>query len=228
MKKVEWSWDEFEKRLNSNTRWFMERVGESFAQYVPEGASVLEIGCGTGNILTYVAKEKNAQATGLDIAPEAESVVHAFAKKRGVEVTFTVGDGFDVPFPDNSFDIVLSEGVIEHFTDEETKKMVQEHVRVCKPGGAVLISVPNKWNIPLTLSKAVLGTKYPHHPEKSYSVRELSELISTCGATPTVLDGFAWQQGFAHWRIVKKAIYIFKYLIEHSRSGCERTVAMSA
>jgi len=210
MSKVDWHWNAFDFS-NKNTNWFMQRVRETFADYVPSGSKVLEIGCGTGHILTYVSKVKNADAYGIDLSPEAEKVVNQFEEKNGSKVHFMVGDGFAVPYPENSFDVVFSEGVIEHFTVDETRKMVEEHVRVCKKNGLVIISVPNKYNIFLTLSKMVLGKKYAHYPERSYTIAELRQLVEGCGTEVIAVDGFAWQQGFAHWRFVKKMISVFRF-----------------
>ena len=88
------------------------------------------------------------------------------------------GSGFTVPFASSTFDAVLSEGVIEHFSPEETLALVHEHVRVCKPGGLVIISVPNLFNLPLTYVKKRMGTRYPAYPERSYTVRQLAQLMS--------------------------------------------------
>jgi len=53
------------------------------------------------------------------------------------------GDCRDLPFKDNQFDVVLSQGLIEHF--KRPKKIILEHIRTCKPG-VVLISVPFRYS----------------------------------------------------------------------------------
>lgn len=208
---VDWHWDSF-NFSNKSTNWFMQRVRETFASHVPEGSKILEIGCGTGHILTYIAKDRKADAYGIDISPNAEKVIHQFEQKNDAHVNFRVGDGFAVPYPENTFDVVYSEGVIEHFTEAQTQKMVEEHVRVCKKDGLVIISVPNEYNVFLTLSKKILGKKYPHYPERSYTIHQLIELVERAGTKVVAVDGFAWQQGFAHLRFVKKLIPLLKHL----------------
>jgi len=94
--------------------------------------------------------------------------------------------------------------------------MVLEHVRVCRKGGLIIISVPNKYNFPLTIAKKIMAERYPHYPEKSFTINELKDLIEKCGAKTISQDGFAWQQGFAFWRIIKKLIYLMRYLPDKS------------
>jgi ubiquinone/menaquinone biosynthesis C-methylase UbiE len=214
-KKVNWNWDKFEFN-NSNTNWFLKRVRESFAQYVKPNSKILEIGCGTGNILTYISKEKNCDCYGIDISSDSEEVIKYFEKNRGTKIHFMIGDGFNVPYPDNYFDVVYSEGVIEHFNNQEIIKMVDEHVRVCRPDGIIIISVPNQFNIFLTIAKKVMGHSYPHNPEKSYTIFELKNLVESRGTKVVGIDGFAWQQGLAFWRVIKKSIYLLKFFPDKS------------
>lgn len=214
-KKVEWNWNKFNLK-SSNTNWFMNRVSETFASYVPDGSKVLEIGCGTGNILTYLTQIKKCNSYGIDISKESKNIVEIFEKQRQSKVNFIVGDGFNIPFKKNSFDVVYSEGVIEHFEDERIMNMVLEHVRVCKKDGLIIISVPNKYNFPLTISKKIMEERYPHYPEKSFTINELKYLIEKSGTNVIAQDGFAWQQGFAFWRILKKSIYLIRYLPDKS------------
>lgn len=95
---------------------------------------VLDIGCGQGNMMDYFM-QCGAKVRGMDIS--RKNLV--FAHKRGFAVI--TGDVGNVPFTDNSFDIVFSLGVVEHF--RETMSAMREHFRICKPGGKVVIVVPN-------------------------------------------------------------------------------------
>lgn len=214
-KKVDWHWDTFNFK-SSNTNWYLKSVRECFAKYIPSKSKVLEIGCGTGNILTHLSSVKKCQSYGIDLSSDALKVIKKYEKMRNTKVHFKVGDGFSVPYKANSFDCVYSEGVIEHFPDTEIIKMVKEHVRVCKRGGRVIISVPNKYNLPLSIAKFFLKEKYPHYPEKSHSIDELTAIVKKCGLTSIAQDGFAWQQGFAFWRFIKKIIYVIKFLPDKS------------
>lgn len=95
---------------------------------------VLEIGCGHGAMLDYF-KERGAFVKGIDINPEAVF----YCKSRGIDAI--QADCRNIPFKDNSFDVVFSLGVVEHFP--ETIKSMKEHVRLCKPNGKIIIIVPH-------------------------------------------------------------------------------------
>lgn len=99
-----------------------------------QGKKVLDIGCGHGQTLEYFQK-RGAQPYGVDMSPESVYV----ARQRGFEVE--EGDCCALPYPNESFDVVFSIGVIEHFA--ATKKAIAEHIRVLRPSGKAVIIVPH-------------------------------------------------------------------------------------
>ena len=95
------------------------------------GATVLDAGCGTGALARQVlAIEPTAKLTLLDLSPRM------LAKADDVPGDHIVGSVLDLPFPDASFDIVLSGWVIETVPDPIAA--VAEYLRVINPGGSVL------------------------------------------------------------------------------------------
>lgn len=90
-KKVEWNWNKFNLK-SSNTNWFMNGVSETFASYVPDRSKVLEIGCGTGNILTYLTSIKKYSSYGIGISKELKNIVGIFEKQRQSKVNLIRGD----------------------------------------------------------------------------------------------------------------------------------------
>lgn len=95
------------------------------------GATVLDAGCGTGALARQVlAIEPTAQLTLLDLSPLM------LAKADDVPGDHIVGSVLDLPFPDDSFDFVLSGWVIETVPDPIAA--VVEYLRVINPGGSVL------------------------------------------------------------------------------------------
>lgn len=106
-----------------------------FEKFVPEltGKRILDVGCGLGMMMEYFASRGN-DVVGIDIVPQA---VRA-NMSRGLHVV--EADARAIPFKTDSFDMVYSLGVIEHF--EETQQALQEQVRTCKPGGIVVAVVP--------------------------------------------------------------------------------------
>lgn len=92
-------------------------------------------GCGLGSYLSRLASDGNV-AIGLDI--EFPRTLDAIQKTPRV----VCGVGERLPFPDNSFDLILSHEVLEHVQDDDM--VVREIVRTLKPGGRLVIFCPNR------------------------------------------------------------------------------------
>ena len=104
-----------------------------------DGKRVLEIGPGAGGHSALFARH-GAKVTAIDITPARAEATAAKFKLLGVEkreCSVMQGDAEALPFPDGSFDIVYSNGVLHHTSD--TGKAVEETWRVLKPGGRAVI-----------------------------------------------------------------------------------------
>ena len=102
-----------------------------------DGARVLDAGCGTGGTLVALyGRFPSAKIIGIDFSREAIS----YAKQKAAsQVAF--GNVVDLPFPDSTFDAVISLDVICHESVAE-KRALGEFFRVVKPGGVVVIDLP--------------------------------------------------------------------------------------
>lgn len=101
------------------------------------GAKVLDVGCGDGWHTARMV-QAGAEVTGIDYSKRSI----AFARLI-VPAAFEVASGTDIPFPNDTFDIVVSLQTIEHIPISEAHKMASELLRVVKPGGRVVVSVPS-------------------------------------------------------------------------------------
>ena len=108
---------------------------------VKPGMRYLEIGCAPGKMLVYVAKQLGAITAGLDYSPRGIAWTRRLFDSLGVAADLRCEDVFQTSFEPGSFDVVHSGGVIEHF--EDPTEIVRIHVRLLKPGGVALISIPN-------------------------------------------------------------------------------------
>lgn len=97
---------------------------------------VLEVGVGAGNIL---ARVQAAELHGIDIS---DYVLAKAAERLGERATLVKGDAESLPYEDASFDRVYCSEVLEHVIDP--KAVIREMRRVLKPGGVVVVSVPNE------------------------------------------------------------------------------------
>jgi SAM-dependent methyltransferase len=189
LKKPEWIY--VPEWLLTDT-WHFPYACRTFKKHVPEGSSVLEVGFGSGRILTRVAGDLNCSCVGVDVSDDAFRSLSFFAERNGVRIGAVKGDGFCLPFKEESFDVVYSEGVIEHFPIERSEEMVREHARVCRPGGLVIVSVPNKFAVVHSVTKRLLGSRFLFAPEASLSAFELSRLMKRAGLATISRDGFAF------------------------------------
>lgn len=103
------------------------------------GKRVLDLACGTGYGSALLAAV-GAKVTGLDISPEAIKV--AKARYKRADVKFVIGDCYDLPFEDGSFDVVVANEMIEHVDQHDS--LLAEVKRVLADDGLFMVSTPNK------------------------------------------------------------------------------------
>ena len=106
---------------------------------VTEATNVVDVGCGIGGSSRHIAKKYNCKANGITLSPYQSSRGNELAKEQGLSdtVSFQVADALEMPFSDNSFDLVWSLESGEHMPDK--KKFTDELFRVAVPGGRILL-----------------------------------------------------------------------------------------
>ena len=173
--------------------WMEETIG--FARYA--GKRVLEIGCGTGTDLLQFARG-GARVTGVDLTPRSIEIAQRRFEVYGQSGEFGLGDAEKLNFPDESFDVVYSFGVIHHTPD--TEAAAREIHRVLKPGGKAIVMVYHRSSLYywgglilkrgilrgelLRATPAALMSKYVEHTEtggrplvKAYTRQEARALF---------------------------------------------------
>ncbi len=107
---------------------------EIIAGLVPQGSSVLDLGCGDGELLAYLRDQRGCSGYGIEIADENVLA----CTRRGVDVVqLNLEDGLAI-FEDHSFDVVLQLETLQHLRN--TEKMLRETARVGRTG---IVSFPN-------------------------------------------------------------------------------------
>jgi ubiquinone/menaquinone biosynthesis C-methylase UbiE len=101
---------------------------------VHSGQKVLDVATGSGNTAISAAR-RYCDVAGIDYVPELIGQAKERAGTERLEITFEVGDAEDLPYPDASFDVVLSTLGVMFAPDQE--KSAGELLRVCKPGGKI-------------------------------------------------------------------------------------------
>lgn len=98
------------------------------------GERVLDVACGSGNAALAAAR-RFCRVVGVDGDPALLERARRRAEAEGLEAAFLEGDADDLPFPDGSFEVVLSAGGAVCTFDEERR--AGELLRVCRPGGRI-------------------------------------------------------------------------------------------
>ncbi len=96
------------------------------------GKKLLDVACGTGMGSIYLAENFGCEVTGIDVSHSKIKIARKLAEDRGVDVEFMVGDAHNLPFRDESFDIVISECTL-CLLDRE--RAIEEMIRVTGRNG---------------------------------------------------------------------------------------------
>jgi SAM-dependent methyltransferase len=123
-----------------NPTWGVWSVPESDLKVLDDvaGKDVLEAGCGTAYWSAWVAR-RGARVTGLDNSPRQLDTARALQKGHGLEMRLELGSAEDMPFADESFDIVMSEYGASIWCDPYL--WIPEAARVLRPGGQLAFLV---------------------------------------------------------------------------------------
>jgi len=133
--------DWFESAYLGTPPWDIGRPQPAIVRLAETGqitGSVLDVGCGTGENILFLA-EQGFVATGIDGAPTAIEKARAKAKGRALEVRFELADALDLSVPGGQFDTVIDSGLFHVFADEERPRFRDSLGRVLRSGGTYFL-----------------------------------------------------------------------------------------
>ena len=170
------------------------------------GKRVLEVGAGTGRD-SFTIAEAGAQVFVLDYADAALNIVKLLNSTNRAKVIPIQGDAFALPFRDESMDIVFHQGLLEHFRDPWG--IVRENYRVLKPGGIVIIDVPQRWHI-YTIVKHILiaANAWFAGWETEFSIGQLEKALRNHGFEPIAFYG-DWMYPCFFYRVFREILWKF-------------------
>ena len=118
--------------------WGIFSIPESEVGLLPadlDGKDVIELGCGTAYVSAWLAR-RGARPVGIDITPAQIETAKRLQEQHGIHFPLHVGDAEATPFPDESFDIAISEYGAAIWCDPY--KWIPEAARLLRPGGELV------------------------------------------------------------------------------------------
>jgi ubiquinone/menaquinone biosynthesis C-methylase UbiE len=154
---------------------FFELIVKHLGEVESKSPRILEIGCGTAIDSLVVTERVNCRACGVDLSSEALRVARKISGPFRLRIDLVNADIHHLPFADEWFDMVFSQGVLEHF--ENVDPILEEQLRVLKPEGRLVISVPQKYTA-YTIAKhrRIRKGSWPWGYETEFSYRDLQTI----------------------------------------------------
>jgi SAM-dependent methyltransferase len=153
------------------------------------GKRLLEVGCGIGTDLARFARG-GARVVGIDLSETAVGLARRNLAVHGLAGSAVVGDGATLPFADGSLDVVYAHGVLQYAPDP--RRIVEESIRVLRPGGTAIYMVYNRVSWLHALSK-LMKVELEHEDApvlRLYSIREFAGLIRGFSKTRVIPERF--------------------------------------
>lgn len=172
---------EFEKITSQNRkRWFIPIADEALLYFPKMNGKILDVGCGPGFLAKELAKRsRNLHVTCIDISPYAIRLAQKNCSGLS-NVTFKIGDVCNLPFPQNSFDLVTCRDSLHHFSG--VKRALKEMIRVLREGKILYIQ-----DLQRNLPQYLLGRAIPpdtifkklqfYSTRASYTKKELANIL---------------------------------------------------
>ncbi len=182
----DWYGTETGRYVDRTEKWLV------FSMLQSKSGKALDLGCGTGNY-TLELKKRGFDVIGLDASEGMLQV----ARSKGLNCI--KGGAYSLPFPDRSFDLVLSVTMFEFIYEPE--RVVAEINRVLKPGGEVLIATMNgrsAWFVFKRLKSLFVETAYRY--ARFYTPGELEDLLRNAGFTDVRSGGVIFFPSFWPFR----------------------------
>ncbi|MEE3719028.1 methyltransferase domain-containing protein [Tumidithrix elongata RA019] len=160
---------------------------------IPEGNGqvLLDIGCNWGR-WSIAAARAGYKVIGIDPSLGAVLAAKRLARDMGLDAEFIVADALQLPFASNTFDVVFSYSVLQHFSPENAIIAIQQAASVSKPNAKLLVQMPNCFGIRCLYHQFRRFFREPHRFEvRYYSPWMLKQMFSSnYGTSYLTVDGF--------------------------------------
>ena len=164
------------------------------------GLKVLDVSSGRGTQALYYAREFEVEVTGVDIAEDMIRTARDLALRAGLQdrVRFVQGDSQALPFADGTFDVVINECAVG--IPDDSQKVLDEMLRVVKPGGQVAIH-ESTWLKPLASEeKNEISERYGTTPLEH---GEWVSMLERAGTHEIRTELETWSKPENFWKVRK-------------------------
>jgi len=176
---TKWRKDKIAESLRRGSVWdVLDEVKFSYLRpMIPDKCgSALEVGCGSARLLAMLAR-LGWKTTGIDFTSSALDLARERFKADALSAVWIRGDCHRLPFPDGSYDLVASTGLLEHFVDPGP--VLCEMLRVLRPGGVFYSDiVPRKFSLLRALDGVGGCAGSDEIFERPFSWREIEQFMS--------------------------------------------------
>ena len=182
--------DYFEYKLK-----YKKKFVKKILKYANNKKNVLEAGCGTGLMAGYLQKQ-GLEVTALDLSESVLNYAEKIASDSQIILPcskYQQGDILNLKYNKNEFDVVYSNGVLEHFNDKDIIKILKQQLKISK---YVIFGVPIMY---FNMNEKMLGN------ERCLSIKEWKDLINKAGGD--VVE----QTSFHYYNFYRRIIEIKKW-----------------
>ena len=158
-------------RWKEKSAYYYRLLAGIYRERVPEGASVLEIGCGTGTLLAALSP---VRGVGVDVSPRMVEI--AAAKHPSLSFRVADAEAFD---PGETFDFVIVPDVVEHLSDPQA--MFRSVRKACHGGTRVIVTCVNPLWAPILHLAERLTLKMPEGEHRWLPAEELRRMAGAAG-----------------------------------------------
>lgn len=221
--KVQFFWDWFANSEVRREHYFGNRMADAVVQALrakyPPPARVLDFGCGTGTVMLALAKA-GYSVFGCDTSEHSvATAIEKLKGSRGFEACVVL-DPRELPFPEQSFDIVIATETIEHLLPEWIESAFAAWQRLLRSDGILFLTTPNKEQLDAnTVCCPDCGCEFHRMQHiRSFNAESLSNLALQNGFRTIRCEAISLQ--FINWSLLVQMIRRL-YKIMRSREGFE-------
>lgn len=186
------------KKEESSIRWqrIEKLILKKFKSF--KNLDVIEVGAGAGTLSLLFAK-RGAKVTILDYSSKAISRSKEFFSRHNCKANFILADALHLNNKlKNKYDVAMSFGLAEHFEGTQRLAIIKSHFDLINKQGLVIISVPNKANLPYRIHKMImqLAKKWKFGEEYPYTRKEFLSIAKKLNAKQTHFIGDSFFNSF--------------------------------